>query len=150
VLGALDFQVIVRALPLLLQGMLLTLELTAIAIAGGMVFGTLLALLRLSRRAGLAYLAGAYVNFFRSMPLILVIFWFYFLVPMATGQALDVCFVNALPVPWERRRPACFRSGLEARAPRRPYTGTGLVKWTSRRFRIGAAGLHHVRGRLLL
>jgi hypothetical protein len=44
---------------------------------------------------------------------------------------LDVCFVNALPVPWERRRPACFRSGLEARAPRRPYTGTGLVKWTS-------------------
>jgi hypothetical protein len=45
---------------------------------------------------------------------------------------LDVCFVNSLPVPWERRRPACFRSGLEARAPRRPYTGTGLVKWTSR------------------
>jgi hypothetical protein len=48
-----------------------------------------------------------------------------------TTTALDVCFVNSLPVPWERRRPACFRSGLEARAPRRPYTGTGLVKWTS-------------------
>jgi hypothetical protein len=46
-------------------------------------------------------------------------------------RELDVCFVNSLPVPWERRRPACFRSGLEARAPRRPYTGTGLVKWTS-------------------
>jgi hypothetical protein len=51
------------------------------------------------------------------------------------GVALDVCFVNPLPVPWERRRPACFRSGLEARAPRRPYTGTGLVKWTSRRLK---------------
>jgi hypothetical protein len=51
---------------------------------------------------------------------------------------LDVCFVNSLPVPWERRRPACFRSGLEARAPRRPYTGTGLVKWTSRTGRRSA------------
>jgi hypothetical protein len=54
---------------------------------------------------------------------------------------LDVCFVNPLPVPWERRRPACFRSGLEARAPRRPYTGTGLVKWTSRNV---SATLSHV------
>jgi hypothetical protein len=58
------------------------------------------------------------------------------------AKMLDVCFVNALPVPWERRRPACFRSGLEARAPRRPYTGTGLVKWTSRYH-----GAHYGRGR---
>jgi hypothetical protein len=41
---------------------------------------------------------------------------------------LDVCFVNSLPVPWERRRLACVRSGLEARAPRRLYTGAGLAK----------------------
>jgi hypothetical protein len=51
--------------------------------------------------------------------------------PLGPTLKLDVCFVNSLPVPWERRRPACFRSGLEARAPRRPYTGAGLVKWTS-------------------
>ena len=86
--GAFDVQVILDALPLLWQGMLVTLLLTGVALGGGMVFGTLLALMRLSRCVPLAYLAGGYVNFFRAMPLILVIFWFYFLVPMATGQAL--------------------------------------------------------------
>jgi len=48
---------------------------------------------------------------------------------------LDVCFVHTPPVirgfPWERRRLACFRSGLEARAPRQASTGEGLVPWTS-------------------
>lgn len=83
-----DFQVIVSALPVLWQGMLITLVLTVTAIAGGLVIGTLLALMRISRFRLLSYAAGAYVNFFRAMPLILVIFWFYFLVPMATGQAL--------------------------------------------------------------
>jgi glutamate/aspartate transport system permease protein len=88
VLGTFDFQVIIDAIPILWRGMLVTIELTGIAICGGIVFGTLLALMRLSRFAFLSNTAGAYVNFFRSMPLILVIFWFYFLVPMATGQAL--------------------------------------------------------------
>ena len=55
--------------------------LTALATAGGVVIGTLLALMRLSGIAPLALFAGGYVNLMRSMPLVLVIFWFYFLVP---------------------------------------------------------------------
>jgi len=82
----LDFSVVAGALPFLLQGMGLSLTLTLLAIAGGMVLGTLLALARLSGRAPLALAAAGYVNLVRSVPLILVIFWFYFLVPLAIGR----------------------------------------------------------------
>jgi len=63
-----------------------TLLLTLIAIFGGLLLGTLLALARLAPFAPLSFVAGTYVNFFRSMPLILVIFWFYFLVPLIVGR----------------------------------------------------------------
>jgi glutamate/aspartate transport system permease protein len=49
--------------------------------AGGIFFGTLLAMMRLSSFKPVSWLAGAYVNLMRSIPLVLVIFWFYFLVP---------------------------------------------------------------------
>ena len=77
-----DFDVIQRSLPYLGQGMLFSLGLTALAMLGGIVLGTLLALMRLSRYAVFNAPAGAYVNLLRSIPLILVIFWFYFLVPL--------------------------------------------------------------------
>ncbi|MGN2390819.1 amino acid ABC transporter permease [Pelomicrobium sp. G1] len=80
--GEFDFNVIVRALPFLWRGMQFSLYLTALAMAGGIVLGTLLALMRLSRFKLLNLPAGAYVNLLRSIPLILVIFWFYFLVPI--------------------------------------------------------------------
>src|SRR5947208_8886751 len=63
------------------EGMSFTLTLTALAMAGGIVFGTLLAMMRLSSLKPVAVLAGAYVNLMRSIPLVLVIFWFFFLVP---------------------------------------------------------------------
>jgi len=58
-----------------------TLTLTALAMAGGIVFGTLLAMMRLSSIKPVSMFAGAYVNLMRSIPLVLVIFWFFFLVP---------------------------------------------------------------------
>ena len=80
--GNFDFDVIWRTLPYLFkEGMTFTLTLTAMATAGGIVFGTLLAMMRLSRFRWLSAVAGAYVNLMRSLPLLLVIFWFYFLVP---------------------------------------------------------------------
>jgi len=81
-LGNLDFDVIRRSLPYLFyEGMTFTLTLTALAAGGGLVFGTLIALMRLSGYRLLGSIAGAYVDFMRSLPLVLVIFWFYFLVP---------------------------------------------------------------------
>ncbi|HEY7242751.1 MAG TPA: ABC transporter permease subunit [Xanthobacteraceae bacterium] len=77
-----DFDVIIRSLPYLFyDGMTFTLMLTALATAGGVVFGTALALMRLSSFAPLAVPAAGYVNLMRSVPLVLMIFWFYFLVP---------------------------------------------------------------------
>ncbi|MBI1990907.1 MAG: amino acid ABC transporter permease [Betaproteobacteria bacterium] len=78
-----DFDVISRALPYMGQGMLFTLGLTLLSMLGGIVLGTVLALMRLSSFKVLNVPAGGYVNLLRSTPLILVIFWFYFLVPLA-------------------------------------------------------------------
>lgn len=77
-----DFDVILRSLPYLFyQGMTFTLLLTTLATLGGIVVGTLLALMRLSGIPFLAIPAAAYVNLMRSVPFVLMIFWFYFLVP---------------------------------------------------------------------
>ena len=84
--GGFDTQVVIDSIPFLFQGMQVTLLLTVAAILGGILLGTLLALARLAPFAPLSFLAGGYVNFFRSMPLILVIFWFYFLVPIIVGR----------------------------------------------------------------
>jgi glutamate/aspartate transport system permease protein len=77
-----DFDVISRSWVYLFQtGMVFTLKLTALAMTGGIVLGTLLALMRLSSIRAVSLLASGYVNLVRSIPLVLVIFWFYFLVP---------------------------------------------------------------------
>ena len=99
-----DFDVIIRSLPYLFyDGMTFTLMLTALAIAGGIVFGTMLALMRLSGFAPLTLFAAGYVNLMRSVPLVLMIFWFYFLVPYIgqwlTGAAQPIqvgAFVSSL------------------------------------------------------
>ena len=77
-----DVDVIVRSLPFLWKGFQYTVELTTIAASGGIFFGTLLALARLSSKRTLSLVASGYVNLMRSIPLVLVIFWFFFLVPM--------------------------------------------------------------------
>ena len=81
-MGDLDFDVIGRTLPYLMQGLQYTVQLTLVAAFGGTVFGTLLAMARLSAFKPLALVASGYVNLMRSLPLLLVIFWFYFLVPV--------------------------------------------------------------------
>ena len=84
-----DFHIVFHSIPFLAKGMWLTLVLTFLGICGGLVFGTLLALCRLGKFRWLAFIAGGYVNFFRSMPLILVIFWFYFLIPLVVGAEIS-------------------------------------------------------------
>jgi glutamate/aspartate transport system permease protein len=77
-----DFDVIQRSLPYLFrEGMTFTVTLTLLAMTGGIIFGTLLAMMRLSSIKTVSVLAGGYVNLMRSVPLLLVIFWFFFLVP---------------------------------------------------------------------
>ena len=83
-----DISVILNNLPFLWEGLQLSLLLTALAVVGGIVLGTFLALMRLSGFAPVSLLSAGYVNLIRSVPLILVIFWFYFLVPLAVGRPI--------------------------------------------------------------
>jgi glutamate/aspartate transport system permease protein len=85
--GALDYSVVLRNLPYLWTGLQLSLLLAALAILGGILLGSIMSMLRMSSIKPVAWLALAYVNFFRSVPLILVIFWIYFLVPLLLGRA---------------------------------------------------------------
>jgi glutamate/aspartate transport system permease protein len=80
-----DFSAIASVMPFLLTGLLFTLQITLVGVAGGIVFGSLLAAARLSQNRLLSMLATTYVNLMRSIPLILVIFWVFFLVPWAIG-----------------------------------------------------------------
>src|ERR1022692_5152630 len=81
-LGNFDFDVIARTWKyLFFTGMTFTVELTLMAMVGGIIFGTILAMGRLSHLKWLSVLCGTYVNGIRSVPLVLVIFWFYLLVP---------------------------------------------------------------------
>jgi len=77
-----DWSSIAGAMPFLIKGLAYTVQLTVIAAIGGTLWGILLALARLSSIRPLAWAAAAYVNLMRSIPLLLVIFWFYFLVPV--------------------------------------------------------------------
>jgi len=78
----LDFTVIGRSLGYLLgDGLRFSLTLTAMAAIGGAALGTVLTMMRLSNNRFIASAASIYVNLVRAIPLLLVIFWFYFLVP---------------------------------------------------------------------
>ncbi len=90
----LDFGIVERSLPYLWYGFKYTVQLTAIAALGGLVFGTLLAMARLASRKWLALPASGYVNLMRSIPLVLVLFWFFFLMP----QMLQVLTGGERPV----------------------------------------------------
>jgi glutamate/aspartate transport system permease protein len=76
-----DWSSIPGALPFLWVGMKVTLRITATAIGVGIAFGTVLAVMRLSRSRLLSWLSAAYVNAFRSIPLVMVLLWFFLVVP---------------------------------------------------------------------
>ncbi|HEX4943809.1 MAG TPA: ABC transporter permease subunit [Usitatibacteraceae bacterium] len=85
-MAELDWSVIWKYREVLRDGMLTSLKLFAIALAGGILFGTLLAMARLSHWKALAVPAAAFVNLIRAIPFIMAIFWFYFLTPMIVSK----------------------------------------------------------------
>ncbi|WP_137387690.1 amino acid ABC transporter permease [Rhodoligotrophos defluvii] len=94
-MNALDFTVVYDSLPYLLDGLRFSLLLTAVAFAAGMTLGTGLALVQHLEIPVAAQAARAYVALIRSIPLILVLFWFFFLVPLIIGWVIN----NGHPVP---------------------------------------------------
>jgi glutamate/aspartate transport system permease protein len=72
----------------ILKGLAFSVQLTLIALVGGVVLGTVLALMRLSGKPWLVVPAAAYVNTMRSIPLVMVILWFFLLIPLLVGKSL--------------------------------------------------------------
>lgn len=84
-----DFQLIADSLPFLIQGAVLTLQVTVISLVAGTILGTLLALARLSPLKPLSWLATAYIELIRGTPLLVQIFLIYFGLPQITGVNLE-------------------------------------------------------------
>jgi glutamate/aspartate transport system permease protein len=95
-----DWSSIPGAIPYLWEGMLRTLQITLVAVIAGMIIGTILAVCRLSKSRVLSTLAGLYVTCFRSIPLVMVLLWFYLLVPdlikrVIGNPSLDIRLLSA-------------------------------------------------------
>ena len=89
-MGALDFSFVDWDIfsKFVLKGLLFSVQLTVVATVGGIVFGTLLALMRLSGKKALQLPAVVYVNGMRSIPLVMVILWFFLLIPFLIGRSI--------------------------------------------------------------
>ena len=97
-----DWSSIPRSLPFLWQGMTVSLAITAVAIVVGILWGTALALMRLSGAKAFSWFAAGYVNLFRSVPLVMVLLWFFLIVPQflqnlfGLGRATDTRLISAM------------------------------------------------------
>jgi glutamate/aspartate transport system permease protein len=72
----------------ILKGLIFSVQLTLIAMIGGIAIGTILALMRLSGKKWLVAVAAFYVNTLRSIPLVMVILWFFLLIPLLIGRPM--------------------------------------------------------------
>ncbi len=84
-----DWSSISGSLPFLWEGMKVSLAITAQAVVVGIVWGTLLAMMRLSSIKPLSMFAAGYVNLFRAVPLVMVLLWFFLIVPRFIEQLFN-------------------------------------------------------------
>ena len=89
-----DFSSVTNSWRFLLEGAIFTLQLTAVTVAGGLILGTLLAVARLSKKWWVRTAAQTYINAIRSIPLVLMLFWFFFMLP----EVLRYLIGSARPV----------------------------------------------------
>ena len=108
-----DFSLITGSLPLLLQGALVTLEITALSVGLGLVFGLIAALAQISKFAPLRLLGKIYVDFIRGTPLLVQIFIIYFALPVIIGQRIDP-FVAAGSINSGAYVAEIFRAGIQS------------------------------------
>ena len=87
---AFDWSSIPGAMPFLMKGLFISLQITACAVIFGILWGTLLAMMRLSSIRSLSWFAAGYVNLFRAIPLVMVLLWFFLIVPNLLESLLGV------------------------------------------------------------
>ena len=85
-----DWSSVMPGMPFLIQGLVITAKITVTAIVIGILWGTILAMMRLSSIKIVSWLAALYVNAFRSVPLVMVLLWFYLIVPNLVQNVLGI------------------------------------------------------------
>ena len=86
----LDWGLVYSSLPLLMRGAMITLEITAAAILLGLALGTVLAVMAISPVAPLRWFSTLYVSVFRAIPLVMILLWFYLIVPNFVANVLGL------------------------------------------------------------
>jgi glutamate/aspartate transport system permease protein len=111
-----------------LSGFYFSVQLTVVATLGGIVFGTVLALMRLSGNPILVYPATFYVNGMRSIPLVMVILWFFLLVPILIGRPVGAEYsANITFVAFEAAYfSEIMRAGIQSIPRGQVYAGEAL------------------------
>lgn len=80
-----NFNSIIQYRQILYQGLAGTLQLGALSLASALLIGMLIGVLRTSQSAGPRWFAGLYVGFFRNIPFLVQLFWFFYAIPVLTG-----------------------------------------------------------------
>ncbi|MGB7801070.1 glutamate/aspartate ABC transporter permease GltK [Buttiauxella sp.] len=137
-----DWTSILPAMPYLIQGLIITLKITVTAVVIGIVWGTLLAVMRLSPIKPIAWFASAYVNVFRSIPLVMVLLWFYLVVPgflqkvLGLSPQTDIRLISAM-VAFSMFEAAYYseiiRAGIQSisRGQSHAALALGMTQWQS-------------------
>ncbi|MBQ8697739.1 MAG: ABC transporter permease subunit, partial [Schwartzia sp.] len=87
-----DFELMAQAVPLLLTGAAVTVQITALSVLLGILIGLFVGVARISTYRAVNLLAAVYVDFLRGTPLLVQIFLVYFALPVVTGQRIDPFF----------------------------------------------------------
>jgi polar amino acid transport system permease protein len=107
---------VINSFPLLLLGAGVTIKITALSVAVGVVIGLFVGVARISSFRLLRFLAAVYVDFFRGTPLLVQIFLVYFALPVVTGQRIDpyVAAIGACGVNSGAYVAEIFRAGIQS------------------------------------
>lgn len=112
----LDFSIVLKVLPLLLEGAAVTVEITAISVGLGFLIGLFVGVARLAKMRLIKWLAMIYIDFIRGTPLLVQIFLIYFALPMLTGTRIDpfVAAIAACSINSGAYIAEIFRAGIQS------------------------------------
>lgn len=132
-----DFSVVFDSMPLLLDGVVMTIKLSVVTMALSLIFGFLVALMRMSRFWFLRAPAYAYTELFRTTPLLIQIIWFFFVMPETFGINLDIFLIGvlALTLNVSSFLAEIYRAGILSvdRGQREAALSTGMSEWLTMR-----------------
>ncbi len=111
-----NFELMVQAMPLLLTGAAVTVQITALSVLIGIVIGLFVGVARISTYRIVHLLAAVYVDFLRGTPLLVQIFLVYFALPVVTGQRIDpfIAAIAACSINSSAYVAEIFRAGIQS------------------------------------